>query len=305
MKDGVTWGEGVMPANDMLFILEWFLYNFVLIFVIITLVILALIIFKIYRRHKKYGLGPRIVSMFYIDGFNLKSIGNILCFIAIILAIIGIFSTWYVVSAEISVEDVIATEKTDIITIDGMNGVQITMPSVKGSVPAGTVLFPFYLIILIGIIFMILSTIGVHLSRKLGYKYLFRGVRLIVFIVILLIAIMLLGSFGESGDEGVGEVLSSISGSPMGGEHTLIISEAVSDGTVEGQANFSWGIGIGAIMILLSGIVFLISGILEIVDNKTFFKPKIPIAKAKPAKEPSPETQKPAEPKEKPKSKKK
>ena len=299
MKDGVTWGECVMPANNMLFLLEWFLYNFVLIFAIITAAMLALILFKIYRRHKKYGLGPRIVSMLYIDGFNLKSIGNILCIIAIIIAIFGILNTWYVVSADINVEGVITTEKTDVLSIDGVNGVQITMPSVKGSIPAGAVVFPFYLIILVGLIFMILATIGVHLSRKLGYKYLFRGIRFIGVIAVLLLAIVLLGSFGDSGDGGIGEILNSISSSPMGGNHTLIISESLGENAVNGQANFSWGLGIGAILLLLSGIIFLMAGILEIIDNKTFFKPKIPTEKAKESdREPS------AEPKEPPKEEK-
>ncbi|RKX95282.1 MAG: hypothetical protein DRP55_10440, partial [Spirochaetes bacterium] len=91
MWDGITWGNSLLPANEILFIFEWFLYNFVTIFVVLTVVSLGVILYRIYRRHKKYGLGPRVVSMLYIDGFNLKSIGNILCFVGIIVAIVGLF----------------------------------------------------------------------------------------------------------------------------------------------------------------------------------------------------------------------
>ena len=64
----IAWNQGLMPASDLMFILEWFVYNLVTFFIIITLAIIALMMFFIYRRHQKYGLGPRIVSLFYING---------------------------------------------------------------------------------------------------------------------------------------------------------------------------------------------------------------------------------------------
>ena len=90
MYKPLVWAGGLQPANDYLFILEWFVYNFVLLFFLVTVLSLLLIGFFIYRRHKKYGLGPRIISLLYIDGMNVKSIGNILCILAIILAILGL-----------------------------------------------------------------------------------------------------------------------------------------------------------------------------------------------------------------------
>ena len=86
----VTWGQSLSPASDLMFTLELLVYNLVTIFIIIACVIIALMLFFIYRRHKKYGLGPRFVSMFYINGINYHSIGNILCIIAIIMAFIGL-----------------------------------------------------------------------------------------------------------------------------------------------------------------------------------------------------------------------
>jgi len=70
MWEGSSWGSNLLPANDMLFNLEWFLYNFIMIVILIALLSLAVIGARVYLRNKKYGLGPRIVSMFYIDGFN-------------------------------------------------------------------------------------------------------------------------------------------------------------------------------------------------------------------------------------------
>ena len=300
MWNGVSWGEGLMEANNILFTAELFLYHFVTIFIIITVTILALIIFGIYKRHKKYGLGPRIVSLLYIDGLNLKSIGNILCIVGIIIAIIGLFNQWYVVSADINVEGMNTSGMIDIISIDGINGIQITMPGSDGPIPMGSITIPFYLILLIGFIFMILATIGVHLSKKLGRKYLLRGIRLFVVVIVLIIAIMSIGLMAgiAPSDEGagsyVGDFINSISGNPVGGTYSFTISEE----GVTGNVNAEWGLGFGAILLLIAGIILIIAGVLEIMDNKTFFTPKVP--KAKPKKQP---VQQPADEDEPPKKK--
>jgi len=276
MWDGITWGNSLLPANEILFIFEWFLYNFVTIFVALTVVSLGVILYRIYRRHKKYGLGPRVVSMFYIDGFNLKSIGNILCFVGIIVAIVGLFNQWYVVSADINVPDILTTGRFDLLTIDGLNGVQITIPSSSGLTPMGTMFFPFSLIILIGFVFMILGTVGLHLSRKLGKKYLYRGIKLIVVIIVLILAIMAIGFItGLIGDTSNGsnyifDLLNALSSNPFGGTYAFSVSE----GGISGQINVDWNLGFGAILILLSGFILVIAGVLEIVANKTFFEPK-------------------------------
>jgi hypothetical protein len=283
MWNGVSWGQGLMQANDIFFTIELFLYNFVTIVILITIIVLALLIYGIYKRHKKFGLGPRIVSMLYIDGLNLKSIGNILCIVGIIIAIIGLFNQWYVISADINVEGMMETGMIDIISIDGINGVQITMPGSSGPIPMGSISIPFYLILLIGFIFMIISTVGVHLSKKLGKKYLLRGIRLFVVVIILIIAIMSIGlmagisASGEGIGSYIGDFLNSISSNPFGGTYSFTIAETDAAGNI----NAEWGLGFGAILLLIAGIILIIAGALEIVDNKKFFTPKITEEKIK------------------------
>lgn len=282
MWDGITWGSSLLPANELLFILEWFLYNFVTIFIILTILSLVVIFYRIYRRHKKYGLGPRILSMLYIDGFNLKSIGNILCFAGIIIAIVGLFNQWYVVSADINIPNFLTTGRFDLLTIDGINGVQVTLPSTNGFMPMGNVFFPFSLIIFIGFVFMILGTIGLHLSRKLGKKYLYRGIKLILVIIVLILAIMAIGLFTgsagfSSGDNYFTGILNAISSNPFSGTYAFSISES----GISGQVSVDWSLGLGAILIFLSGFIFVVAGVFEIVANKTFFEPKTSVDKPK------------------------
>jgi len=284
MWDGVSWGSNLIPAQDLIFKVEWFLYNFVTIIILISAVFLAITFLRIYFRYKKHGLGPRIVSMFYIDGLNLYTIGNILCFVAIIFAIAGLFGNWYTVSADINIDLYPTSGMTDIITLDGMDGMQIFMPSMYGPVPMGSIVFPFTFIILIGFVFLVIATIGIHKSGKLGLKYIFKGIRLILIIVVLLVALMFIGTLtgvnsqgGEGSNNFMVDLISEISNNPAGGTYSSqnFLSE------MEGGISFQWGLGSGALYLLISGVIFLVSGILEFIARKEFFKPKTPYKKDK------------------------
>jgi hypothetical protein len=282
-NDPVGWGKSLPQANDMLFTGEWFFYNFALIYILITVVSLVIIGFLIYRRHKKYGLGPRKLSLLYIDGINIKSIGNILCIVGIILAILGLFYPWYTVSYDLSnVGSLIGIEATgmqDLMLIDGINGVQITIPGESGPMPLGTIAIPFSIIIGIGILFIFIATIGINHSKKLGGKYIWRGVRLLIPVILILIVIMAIGSIippeaagtDSTATAAVTDVLGSISGSPFGNQQTFYIShEGVSI-----PLPMEWGLGLGALLLLFGGIVIIISGIFEFIANTQLFTPKI------------------------------
>jgi len=280
----IGWGESLFESNDMLFTFEWFLYNFVTIFIIIAIVIIALLAFRIYQAHKKYGLGPRIVSMLYINGFNLHSIGNILCFLGIIIAFIGLFNPWYVISYGVSGTEITETFQTggmvDLLKFDGINGLQVTIPGTSGPIPLGSFVLPFSLFIAIGLVFLIIATIGIPLSKKLGSKYIWRGIRLIIPFILILIAIMAMASViptppieASAGTNYAEDILSSISGSPFGGQSTTLITDNGLSGTVE----FQWGLGVGGWLLLIAGIIIIVAGILEIMAKTQFFTTKIPL----------------------------
>jgi len=294
------WGNNLIQADNNLFLLELILYNFVTIFIILTIITLFILLFRIYRRHKKTGLGPRIISMLYIDGFNAKSIGNILCIVGIIIAIFSLINPWYGISTDIRISGYETHGMTDMMTIDGINGIQIQVPGLTGPIPMGSIMIPFSLLIAIGLVFLIIASIGIVHSKKLGQKYMFRGVKLLIPLVLIVIIIMALGaipfeSFAGTGDASVdvGEVIGAISGSPSGGQKIVSIPD------IEGQIELQWGFGLGGILLLVSGLILVVSGFLEIIANTSFFESKIV---EKPRKEIKDKSEKPAEkPAEKPK----
>ena len=284
MWEGANWGNSLPQANDNIFLLEWFIYNFITIFILISILSLGILVFRIYRRHKKYGLGPRILSMFYIDGPNLKTIGNVLCIVGIIIAIFACFGSWYAVSYSVSGDTSFATVQTegmiDLVTVDGLTGIQITVPGQNGPIPMGALNLPFSLLIGIGLIFTILATIGISRSTKLGWKYIWRGLKLFSPIILIIIIFKLIGTLIASmiPDTGnaavgnaVGDILDKLSSSPLGGQGTVPVSME----GVTGQIGLQWGLGQGGQLLIVAGIILVIAGILEIFARTTFFESKV------------------------------
>ncbi len=275
MWDAQTWGTGLPQANDTFFLLEWLLYNFVMIFFAATLATVLILCFFIYRRKKKYGLGPRILSFLYIDGFNKKSIGNILFIAGIIIAIIGLVTPWYAVHINIAIPSYKTTGLVDLLAIDGLKGLQITLPGASGPIPLGSFILPFSLVIGIGLVLTILGSVGISQSKKLGRKYIWRGIKLfspfiIVFAIVMAVGLIvpILSPVDIKGNTGVTEAINAFSSAPFGGKTTVTLTD------VTGQVDLDWGFGIGLYLLLIAGIILIVAGIFESMARATFFEQK-------------------------------
>jgi len=294
-EDPLTWGASLGQLDNNFLLIEFLLYHFVTIFLLVTLLALGIGVYRIYRRHKTTGLGPRIVSMLYIDGVNLKSIGNILCFVGIVIALFGLMNQWYSVSYGLTgtsvVEGYTTTSMVDIFNIDGINGIQITVPGSSGPVPMGSFSMPFSLIMGIGFLFLVIASVGLIGSKKLGKKYIYRGIKLLIPVIIIIVVIMFIGNIISGSMAGMGDEASGISSifdftsSPLGGQQSIPFPEA------SGTLTLQWGLGLGGQLLIISGIIFIVAGILEISAKTTFFEPKITVPpKEKKAKK-TPKTQ--------------
>jgi len=277
--DPLSWGASLGQLDSNFLLIELLLYHFVTIFLLITLLAFVIAVYRIYRRHKTTGLGPRIVSMLYIDGVNLKSIGNILCFVGIVIAIFGLMNQWYSVSYGLTgtsvVEGYATTSMVDIFNIDGINGIQITVPGSSGPVPMGSFSLPFSLIMGVGFLFLVIASVGLIESKKLGKKYIWRGIKLLIPVIIIIVVIMFIGNIISGSMAGMGDEASDIgsifdfTSSPLGGQRSIPTSQA------SGTLTLQWGLGLGGQLLLLSGIVFIVAGILELSAKTTFFEPKM------------------------------
>jgi membrane protease subunit (stomatin/prohibitin family) len=155
---------------------------------------------------------------------------------------------------------------------------------------------------------MIIATIGIPLSKKLGTKYIFRGIRLFIPFILIIILIVAIGSIVPSIAVGSGtisnylqNVINPIISSPFGGQSTTSISES----GITAQINTQWGLGSGAWLLLIAGIIMLVAGILELMAKTQFFATKIPLPGQGPARMPVQPPPTPPQKQEPPKDKSK
>jgi len=268
----LLWGNELLSLNNLVLKLEWFFYHFVTIFLILSAISLAIILFFIYHRYKEKGLGPRLSTLLYIDGINMKSIGNLLCIIGIFVAIASLFFPWYTVFGDIQTGSYKTPGMVKLISIDGMEGIKVNLlEKNSGLVQLGSFPLPFSLLIGIGILFFILGTIGIDKSSKAGRKYISRGIKFLIPVILIILVIVLMiniafNLFGGANIPGdMEEIVKKISSSPILGEKTLILPEY-------GSVHLQWGFGIGAFLLLLAGILLLIAGLLEVMAHETFWE---------------------------------
>ncbi|RLF43631.1 MAG: hypothetical protein DRN29_09815 [Thermoplasmata archaeon] len=159
-----------------------------------------------------------------------------------------------------------------LISIDGMEGIKVNLlEKNSGLVQLGSFPLPFSLLIGIGILFFILGTIGIEKSSKAGRKYISRGIKFLIPVILIILVIVLMiniaFNFYKASDipQDMEEIVKKISSSPITGEKTLILPEY-------GIIHLQWGFGTGAILLLLAGILLLIAGVMEFMAREAFWE---------------------------------
>jgi len=270
-NQALNWGSNLPELNPTILLFEWIIYNFTTIFIVIFIISLLIFAYRRMKQYKSEGFGPRFFSFLYIDGLNMKSIGNLLFIAGIIIAFLSLIYPWYGITAS-STSSIYNTEGfIDILIIDGLQGISLNLPDATGPTPLGSALIPFSLLISIGIIFTIIKTLGVKESFKLGKSYMYQGIKLLMPIIIILISIVLISVIvndmipEEAQESPAASIFDDVAASPFGGSSINSI-----DSTGE-NLQLDWGIQTGGILLFLSGLMLLISGIIERKAKTVFF----------------------------------
>ena len=268
----MVWGDELQTVNSTTFRMDWFFYNFLMIFILLALLSLSIKLLSIYRRHKRTGLGKRVFSILSIDGLNMKSIGNMLSIIGMLVAVLSLFYPWYSVSVDIDAGDYKTDGMVEVVSVDGSDGVQVNkLESNSGLVQLFSFPIPFSVIIALGLFFLVLSSVGLQKSSKLGKKYIWGGIKLLIPIIIILIFVAQLSSIlsiaPTSVPEEVETLVETISGSPAQGDETKEMGDY-------GTVHVKWGLEMGGIYLAVSGILLLVGGIMELLAKQDLFLPR-------------------------------
>lgn len=269
-KGPVYWGEDREEVNELYFQVSWVFHNFVPIFIGLSAVILTEKGIGIERRKKQAGLGRRIFGILYMDGLNLKTIGNILCIFAIVLAILGMYNPWYSISVDIQEGEYKTDGMQEVMSLDGIEGVHVDeLTSGEGMVQLLSFPIPFSYILALGIIFQLLATVGLRETTKLGRKYVGFGVKLLVIIAIILLLMSqtsrILDSAPVEIEDETGELITTVADSPQGGEQEVDMDKY-------GNATVEWGMEPGAWYLVAAGFLSVLGGICERLSKLELFE---------------------------------
>jgi membrane protease YdiL (CAAX protease family) len=129
-------------------------------------------------------------------------------------------------------------------------------------------------LIAISLVFLILATVGIAQSKKLGRKYIGRGVRLLVPFIAVFVVVMVLANIlpmmapvGSTGEFEFSSTVNAMASAPFGGEKTVLLQDVAG-----GQVYLKWGFGLGLYLLLFAGIIVIVAGVLELVARSTLFE---------------------------------
>ena len=179
---------------------------------------------------------------------------------------------WYSISIDVDSGEYNTHGMQEVMLLDGEEGVHVdTLESNEGMQQLLAFPLPFSWLIGLGLIYMMLSTIGLRESKKLGKKYRTAGIRLVAIVVIILVMMsmnsLLLDSTPVEIEDETGELISTVSSNPWGGDQEVDMDRY-------GIAQAEWGLRWGAIYLLIGGILFILAGFCEKMADTELFEKK-------------------------------
>ena len=266
-QDGIRWAQ---PENYLgktfsvggnYFMIAWLLANFLLFFIIYVAVRGGWKIYGIVKLRKKGGLMVRK----FLRSRSGPSL--MLGIAAIMITLIALFLPWYTISASSDAGPLAKQGGVNLITINGISGLQVNMFLGGGESTSGfrslfSTQFLFALIFLAGLLLLSLDVIGVKSGRKLGNKFIWGAITSLLPFILILVFIMILPMFlpwasailpGQEVPSEVDTMVRTVASNPIYGTNSQVFP-------VVGVTTVSWGFGIGAYLFLVAAIIRIVAG---------------------------------------------
>jgi hypothetical protein len=261
----VSWGSSVIVADQTWFTANMVVYYLAYILAAIVGLLAAFKIWKIYKRQKQGKLNLMKILR------SKSALAVILGIVGVAVHLIAVFSTWYIVTGDIQTQFLETAGTTEIVLIDGTNGLRInTLQGDQGLTSLFGLGIPFGILFVAGAVLLALDIIGVEKTKELSTKYIRNGITtLIPIIIIILVVVAFAGLINQfAGFIGgtdqiptqVTELASAMSSAPFGGAYTDTIG---ADGTVD----ISWGLAFGAYLFAVAAVIKIVAGLMLRMSN--------------------------------------
>ena len=121
-------------------------------------------------------------------------IGNCLAIVGVIIGLISAFFPYYHAELNAQYGDFDTGGWIQLVTVDGSSGIQVNALDPRGGmVQVGSLALPFGFLIVTSLVVFVFATIGATKWRA-GRKYLFRGISLLMPLILALVFIAMIGS---------------------------------------------------------------------------------------------------------------
>jgi hypothetical protein len=261
MWNGISWQDSVSSLNKDLLTLELFYSYFWLIFIILLAVPVAFMCYRIYKKKKRNELRSPYNELANLRRSKLRTAANLLAIFALAVAMISAFFPYYTASTNVQSITLNTHGYVDIFYVDGLNGIKVnTLDPNMGVTQLTVVPIPFGILILAMIILFVIRLTAVD-DRKVRRSYIVRGIWLIIPLVLTILAVMAIQQIlpfvnPVSDSTFTTDVLRMIADNPLGGASSF-------DYPPYGTVQLKWGIGVGAILLLMAGVMLIVAGLLH------------------------------------------
>jgi hypothetical protein len=268
MWQGDVWSSGLNTVDQNFLTAEWPIYYFVPIYAVIIAIPIIFHTVKILRKVSKNQLKKPYIRVFDFKGANLKTVGNIMALAGVAIGLISAFFPYYYANLNAAYGDFDTGGWVQLFAINGHDGAQINaLDPGYGLIQVGSVPIPFAYVVIAGLIVFFFIMVGAS-RRRAGFKYLSRGINLLLPLILAVLVVALLSSLvpyfptissAQSSDQ-VKTITSIMSSHPLGGDMSINYPGF-------GFAQMQWGIGIGAYLMLIGGILLVLGAIFQFTSK--------------------------------------
>ena len=161
-----SWGSTLTVADQTWFTANMVVYYLAYILAAVVGILAAFKIWKIYKRGKQGKLNIMKILR------SKSSLAVILGIVGVAVHFIAVFSTWYLVTGNIQTPFLETAGTTEIVLIDGTNGLRInTLQGDQGLTTLFGLGIPFGILFVAGAILLALDIIGAEKAKELSTKY--------------------------------------------------------------------------------------------------------------------------------------
>ncbi len=255
----VPWAEDLDVPTRVDLGIEWTLANIWFVFLGLLGLSALLTVIRLWRVQRRTKAGVRTWPYAHLRPLDRKSVGLLLAVAGLVLGVVGFFYPWYVVTLEVDAPGFLVTDgPVDFLRVGGVDGVLVNPLRTGGEGDLVTLVpLPLAWMFVILTAYYFLRIAGTRTARRLGAKFLGRGiVWLLPFaLIILFTSTLLVGLAGlDLGGIRPDVILQPVAEDPFGGSTSLAYEG--------GSAQIVWGLALGSYILFAAAGLMVLAALL-------------------------------------------